>query len=89
MEQISKQFTDRGFDVTQLSWQNEFKADAQDVYKRQALYTEDSEKNFRKSHQNPYIISLYEEFLGKPMSEKAHHLLHTCYFNRGKEITEQ
>lgn len=29
MEQISKQFTDRGFDVTQLSWQNEFKADAQ------------------------------------------------------------
>lgn len=54
-----------------------------------ALYTEDSEKNFRKSHQNPYIISLYEEFLGKPMSEKAHHLLHTCYFNRGKEIIEQ
>ena len=54
-----------------------------------ALYTEDSEKSLRKSHQNPYIISLYEEFLGKPMSEKAHHLLHTCYFNRGKEIIEQ
>ena len=54
-----------------------------------ALYTEDSEKSFRKSHQNPYIISLYEEFLGKPMSERAHHLLHTCYFNRGKEIIEQ
>ena len=43
-----------------------------------ALYSEDTEKNFRKSHENPYIISLYEEFLGKPMSEKAHHLLHTC-----------
>ena len=54
-----------------------------------ALYTEDSEKSLRKSHQNPYIISLYEEFLGKPMSERAHHLLHTCYFNRGKEIMEQ
>lgn len=54
-----------------------------------ALYLEDTEKNFRKSHENPYIISLYEEFLGKPMSEKAHHLLHTCYFNRGKEIIEQ
>lgn len=54
-----------------------------------ALYTEDSEKSLRKSHQNPYIISLYEEFLGKPMSERAHHLLHTCYFNRGKEIIEQ
>lgn len=55
----------------------------------QALYTEDNEKSLRKSHQNPYIISLYEEFLGKPMSEKAHHLLHTYYFNRGKEIIEQ
>ena len=54
-----------------------------------ALYSEDTEKNFRKSHENPYIISVYEEFLGKPMSEKAHHLLHTCYFNRGKEIIEQ
>ena len=54
-----------------------------------ALYTEDSEKSLRKSHQNPYIISLYEEFLGKLMSERAHHLLHTCYFNRGKEIIEQ
>ena len=54
-----------------------------------ALYTEDSEKSLRKSHQNPYIISLYEEFLGKPMSERAPHLLHTCYFNRGKEIIEQ
>ena len=54
-----------------------------------ARYTEDSEKSLRKSHQNPYIISLYEEFLGKPMSERAHHLLHTCYFNRGKEIIEQ
>ena len=54
-----------------------------------ALYSEDTEKNFRKSHENPYIISLYEEFLGKPMSEKAHHLLHTCYLNRVKEIIEQ
>lgn len=54
-----------------------------------ALYTEDEGKHLRKSHENPYIISLYEEFLGKPMSEKAHHLLHTCYFNRGKEFIEQ
>ncbi|WP_294139743.1 NADH-dependent [FeFe] hydrogenase, group A6 [uncultured Sanguibacteroides sp.] len=54
-----------------------------------ALYQEDEAKHLRKSHENPYIISLYEEYLGKPMSEKAHHLLHTCYFNRSKEITEQ
>jgi NADP-reducing hydrogenase subunit HndD len=51
--------------------------------KRQiAIYQEDSNKKIRKSHENPYIIQLYEEFLGKPMSEKAHHLLHTRYFDR-------
>lgn len=55
----------------------------------QALYTEDETKHIRKSHENPYIIALYEEYLGKPMSERAHHLLHTCYFNRSKEIIEQ
>ncbi len=46
----------------------------------EALYREDAEKPLRKSHENPDIIKLYEEFLGKPMSEKAHHLLHTHYF---------
>ncbi|MBN1927787.1 MAG: iron hydrogenase small subunit [Prolixibacteraceae bacterium] len=51
--------------------------------KRQmAIYSEDKMKILRKSHENPYIIKLYEEFLGKPMSEKAHHLLHTNYFDR-------
>lgn len=47
-----------------------------------ALYREDAGKPLRKSHENPYIIQLYEEFLGRPMSETAHHLLHTKYFNR-------
>jgi NADP-reducing hydrogenase subunit HndD len=47
-----------------------------------AIYSEDEGKTLRKSHQNPYIIKLYEEFLGKPMSEKAHHLLHTHYFDK-------
>jgi NADP-reducing hydrogenase subunit HndD len=51
--------------------------------KRQmALYQEDSNKKIRKSHENPFIIQLYEEFLGKPLSDKAHHLLHTVYFDR-------
>nr|HPR33198.1 iron hydrogenase small subunit [Prolixibacteraceae bacterium] len=51
--------------------------------KRQmAIYSEDQMKTLRKSHENPYIIKLYEEFLGKPMSDKAHHLLHTNYFDR-------
>lgn len=48
-----------------------------------AIYREDAGKPIRKSHENPYIIKLYEEFLGKPMSEKAHHLLHTHYFDKG------
>ncbi len=53
------------------------------IKKRQmALYSEDRNKTIRKSHENPYIVKLYEEFLGKPMSDKAHHLLHTEYFDR-------
>ena len=56
---------------------------AEILKKRQmAIYEEDSNKAIRKSHQNPYIIKLYEEYLGKPMSEKAHKLLHTKYFDR-------
>jgi len=51
--------------------------------KRQmAIYQEDRNKTLRKSHENPFIIQLYEEYLGKPMSEKAHKLLHTEYFDR-------
>jgi NADP-reducing hydrogenase subunit HndD len=56
---------------------------AEILKKRQrAIYQEDGKKSIRKSHENPYIIKLYNEFLGKPMSEKAHHLLHTAYFDR-------
>jgi len=54
--------------------------------RQQAIYREDAGKPIRKSHENPFIIKLYEEFLGKPMSEKAHHLLHTHYFDRNTEI---
>jgi NADP-reducing hydrogenase subunit HndD len=51
-----------------------------------AIYREDKGKPIRKSHENPFILKLYEEFLGKPNSEKAHHLLHTHYFDRKKRI---
>jgi len=54
--------------------------DPETVRKRQmALYRIDESKELRKSHENPFIIKLYEEFLGEPGSEKAHHLLHTTY----------
>lgn len=49
-----------------------------------AIYREDANKPCRKSHENPYITMLYNEFLGSPMSEKAHHLLHTHYFDKSK-----
>lgn len=45
----------------------------------EGLYKEDRELPVRKSHQNPDIIKLYEEFLEKPNSHKAHELLHTTY----------
>jgi NADP-reducing hydrogenase subunit HndD len=43
-------------------------------------------KPIRVSHENPYIIQLYKEYLGEPNSEKAHHLLHTHYFDRKAKI---
>ncbi len=52
----------------------------------EAIYREDAGKPIRKSHENPYITKIYEEFLGKPMSEKAHHLLHTHYTDKSKKI---
>jgi NADH-quinone oxidoreductase subunit G len=47
-----------------------------------ALYEEDRSKPLRCSHENPNIIKLYDEFLGKPYGEKAHELLHTHYTKR-------
>ena len=51
-----------------------------------AIYAEDEGKVLRKSHENPYIQKLYKEYLGEPLSEKAHELLHTHYFDKKKKI---
>jgi hypothetical protein len=48
---------------------------------------EDKRKIIRKSHENPSIIKLYNEFLGEPGSHKAHSLLHTEYFPKSNEVT--
>ena len=53
--------------------------------RQQAIYREDANKAIRKSHENPYIVKLYEEFLGKPLGEKSHQLLHTHYFDKSNE----
>jgi len=50
-----------------------------------AIYKEDEGRKYRKSHDNPAIKVLYEEFLGKPLGERSHHLLHTKYFNKKDE----
>jgi iron only hydrogenase large subunit-like protein len=54
--------------------------DAELLRKRaSALYAIDTGKKLRKSLENPAIEELYDEFLGTPGSELAHHLLHTSY----------
>jgi len=49
-----------------------------------AIYKEDEGKALRKSHENPDITKIYKEFLGSPLSEKSHKLLHTKYVERSK-----
>jgi len=48
----------------------------------ESIYLEDMKKEIRKSHENPEIQSLYEDFLGRPLGEKSHKLLHTHYVER-------
>jgi NADP-reducing hydrogenase subunit HndD len=57
-----------------------------DVFAKRSsvLYSIDSHSKVRKSHKNPDIIKLYDEFLGKPNSEIAHKYLHTHYVARGR-----
>ena len=49
-----------------------------------AIYREDAGKPRRKSHENPYVQELYAKYLGEPLGERAHQLLHTQYFKRQK-----
>ena len=47
-----------------------------------ALYSEDAAKTLRLSHLNKDVQALYDEYLEKPGSHKAHELLHTTYVKR-------
>lgn len=47
--------------------------------RREALFSCDRMSELRKSHENPEIKALYDNWLGKPLGEKAHRLLHTHY----------
>lgn len=50
--------------------------------RQRAIYEEDQKLPIRKSHENIYVQKLYEEYLGEPLSEKSHKLLHTTYHSR-------
>jgi len=47
-----------------------------------AIYEADAKLPFRKSHENPAVNTLYDEYLKEPLGEQSHHLLHTHYFDR-------
>ena len=59
---------------------------AVDVRKLRAdsLYSIDEASTIRKSHENPAIQKIYQEFLEKPGSHKAHKYLHTHYTAKEK-----
>jgi iron only hydrogenase large subunit-like protein len=46
------------------------------------LYNLDKDGSLRVSHDNQSVKRLYKEFLGAPLGEKSHHLLHTYYIER-------
>lgn len=59
------------------------------VLRAKALYTEDAGKPQRKSHENPSIMALYDNYLGKPNGHRAHELLHTHFHPRDKYVQEK
>ena len=48
-----------------------------------AIYKIDEDLPLRKSHKNPDVVKLYEDYLGEPLGHKSHELLHTHYHSRG------
>lgn len=58
------------------------KTDEVKKLRAEGLYTIDRERKLRKSHENAEVKALYDEYLEKPNSHKAHHLLHTHYTKR-------
>ena len=53
-----------------------------------ALYTIDEKSKIRKSHENPVLQKIYEDYLGEPGGHEAHKLLHTSYVERPKYVLD-
>ncbi|MCB6176772.1 [FeFe] hydrogenase, group A [Rhodobacter sp. Har01] len=54
--------------------------------RRETIYNVDRAAKVRQSHNNPQVQALYRDFLGAPNSDKAHHLLHTYYEDRRRDL---
>jgi NADH-quinone oxidoreductase subunit G len=55
------------------------KSNAKRIERIEAIYAEDASLPIRKSHNNPEVKVLYDEFLHEPLGHKSHELLHTHY----------
>ena len=53
-----------------------------------ALYDQDAGQTYRKSHENPVVKTIYQDYLGQPGSHKAHELLHGTYVPQKKYRTD-
>ncbi len=54
-----------------------------------SIYGIDTDKKLRKSHENPAIVKIYEDYLGKPLSHLSHELLHTTYTSKKASVIER
>lgn len=52
----------------------------------QGIYAIDQDMPIRKSHKNPAVLKLYEEYLGTPLGHLSHKLLHTTYRARNEDL---
>ncbi|HEX3010865.1 MAG TPA: NADH-dependent [FeFe] hydrogenase, group A6 [Syntrophomonadaceae bacterium] len=50
------------------------------------IYVEDEQCAIRKSHENPEVKAIYDEFLHEPLGHKSHELLHTHYHAKNKKF---
>ncbi|CFY11692.1 Iron hydrogenase [Syntrophomonas zehnderi OL-4] len=61
------------------------KANVKRIERIGAIYDEDASLPLRKSHDNPEVKVLYDEFLHEPLGHKSHELLHTHYHAKNKK----
>ena len=57
--------------------------------RNEAIYKADAGMPLRKSHENPEIVAIYQDFLGEPLGHKSHELLHTSYVRRQRFLKKK